>query len=105
MSAQIKFTRNKVVPFFIEIFRGYMSYLREVGCNQGLVSSMVVLLPEPFTKNILQVKTYNNKQVFSEHALIVLTNFCYSVDEKKFKLKVELLTNFENPDSNPLQIL
>ncbi len=79
-----------------------MFYLSDVGCNQGLVTSMVVLLPEPFTNHILQVKAYNNKQVFSEHTLIVFTNFCFSIDEK-IKLKVESLTNFENHFSNPLQ--
>jgi hypothetical protein len=81
-----------------------MFYLREVGCNQGLDSSMVVLLPEPFTNHILQVKAYNNKQVFSEHALIVYKKFCFSVDEK-FKLKVNYLliikilrvTRFKDP--------
>ncbi len=51
------------------------------------------------------LKAYNNKQVLSVHALIVFTIFCFFVDEK-IKLKVllaslKLLTNFENPSSNP----
>jgi hypothetical protein len=65
---------NIQCQFYIEIIRGYMFYLSDVGCNQGLVSRMVVLLPEPFTNHILQLKAYNNKQVISEHALIVFVS-------------------------------
>jgi hypothetical protein len=45
--------------------------------------------------------------VFSVHVLIVFTTFCFLVDEKiKHKFlacSFEILSNFENPSSNPLQ--
>jgi hypothetical protein len=53
---------------------------------------------------------YNIKLVLSVHALVVFTIFCLLVDEK-IKLKALacsfeiILTNFENPLSNPLQRL
>ncbi len=78
-----------------------MFYLSDVGCNQGLVSSMVVLLPEPFTNHILEVKAYNNKQVFSEHALIVFVSQLMKKSNSKWNylliLKILSVTRFKDP--------
>jgi hypothetical protein len=56
---------------------------------------------------IVVLKTYNNKKVFSVHALIDFTIVCFLVDEK-IKLKglacsFEIFTNFQNPSGNLLQ--